>query len=335
MGGAFPFIVAPRPQPGPARCAGLRHALLHDWQQGFPVEASPFQVVARRLGGSVREVMAHCHALGEEGALAGIRIHWAATLRRVHWRCVIVPRPRRPAELAACLGALPGVTGWEEIAPVDADRDAALPALWFDLHARDVASAQSQLSWLEKRHGPVLRLAMHASSVQAEAPCDCERSGGPCADPVLARRCEQGLPLVTHPYRALSRELGRSEREVMAALRRWQHGGSVESVSLGTNGPCAESLWTALALGGGPLAAPQRQALCGRPGVAEVLSLPPHDALPWRALLAAPGASPQVAQRLQAAVAAAGEGARPRVAMHLRRVRLREAPRLFAGVAPA
>ena len=145
MDGTSPFIVAPRPQPGPARCAGLRHALLHDWQQGFPVEASPFQVLARRLGGSVREVMAHCHALGEEGALAGISIRWGESLQRVHWRCVLTTRPRRPAEFAACLRALPGVTGWEEIVPLDAERDDAVPALWFDLHARDLASAQARM----------------------------------------------------------------------------------------------------------------------------------------------------------------------------------------------
>jgi hypothetical protein len=44
----------------PARCGGLRQALLHAGPHGFPLDASPFHVLGRRLGGTVREVLVHC-----------------------------------------------------------------------------------------------------------------------------------------------------------------------------------------------------------------------------------------------------------------------------------
>lgn len=267
----------------PARCAGLRQALLHGWTRGFPLRESPFQVLASRLGGTVREVLGHCQVLSDAGALDAIRVHWSPTLERVHWRCGMVSGGPPGRELRAALAALPGVTRVDWVEPDHRPRQlghAREPTLWFDLVARNTASAAAQRARFEATHGPLLCLRLDPTggasgsasrSASGDAPvglsggtpavspgpahastdggdCLCHVAGGPCADPDLARLCEAGLPLRAHPFRSLSDAVHRSERDVLCTLRHWQRAGLLDDLGLGVPPDLHESLWTVVAI---------------------------------------------------------------------------------------
>lgn len=335
-----PRAVNPGPPAGrvglpaePARCAGLRHALLHDWAQGFPLQEAPFQVLARRLGGSVREVLGHCHVLSDAGALDAIRVHWSPALQRVHWRCGLSIGGRPGPALLAALASLPGSTHCAWIEPDDQAPATGGPDLWFDLVARDATAASAQLARLEAEHGPALCLPLHGP----QAPdCRCEAVGGPCADAELARLCEAGLPLRARPFRSLSEATRRSEREVLRTLRRWRRDGLLGD--LGLAGPTGrhESLWTVAAVAEVVPDDARRAALLALPGVAEVYALPGDPQWPWRLLVAAAGASPLTKALLLSALASCGLDGRPRRLMREHRVHWRATPLLFAepGGAP-
>lgn len=322
------------PPSEPPRCAGLRHALLNDFAHGFPLQDSPFQVVARRLGGSVREVLGHCQLLGDSGALDAIRVQWSPDLQRVRWRCGAA-RKRRPDEtLLRLLEAQPGLTHCHWIDSVDgAAPPGGMPALWFDLVARDRAAADAQHARLAAELGELLCLPLDGADGDADVACRCGHEGGPCTDTELASRCEAGLPLQAHPFRSVSEALHRSEREVLGTLRRWQRAGLLADLGLASPTLRHESLWTVAAVAAGPQALAARAALLGLPGIAEVRLLPGHPRWPWRVMVAAAGAAPQSAALLQRALAASGLDAFERRLMRVHRVQLRRAPLLFASTA--
>lgn len=324
------------PPSEPPRCAGLRHALLNDFAYGFPLQDSPFQVVARRLGGSVREVLGHCQLLGDSGALDAIRVQWSPDLQRVRWRCGVA-RTRRPDEaLLRQLGAHPGLTHCHWIESVDgAAPPRGMPTLWFDLVARDRAAADAQRARLAVELGELLCLPLDGADGEADAACRCGRDGGPCTDPELASRCEAGLPLQAHPFRSVSEALHRSEREVLVTLRRWQRAGLLADLGLAPPTLRQDSLWTVAAVATGADAPGARAALLGLPGVAEVRLLPGHPRWPWRVMVAAAGAASQSAALLQRALAASGLDGCERRLMRVHRVQLRRAPLLFTHPADA
>lgn len=315
--------------PEPARCAGLRHALLHDWVEGFPLQEAPFQVLARRLGGSVREVLGHCHVLSDAGVLDAIHVRWSPALQRVHWRCGLSIGGRPGPELLEALAALPGVTQCAWIEPDDDAPPAPGPDLWFDLAARDAAAARAQLARLGPAYGPPLCLPL-GESADDDADCDCESVGGPCADAELARLCEAGLPLRARPYRSLSEATHRSEREVLGTLRRWRRDGLLHDLGLAGPPDRRERLWTVAAVADVAPDDARRAALLALPGVAEVVGLPGHPRWPWRLLVHAAGASPQTNALLLCALAACGLDRQPRRLMREHRFRWRHAPQLFA-----
>ncbi|MBX3635156.1 MAG: hypothetical protein KF683_07185 [Rubrivivax sp.] len=324
----------------PARCAGLRRTLQHGWEQGFPLQDSPFQVLARQAGGTVREVLGQCHRLADAGALDAIRVHWSAGLQRVRWRCGVALAGAPPDAVLRTLAALPGVAAWEWAEPAAPSTVVGAgafggPALWFEIAARSVASARAQYAQVLALGLGLLCLELEGRDEGDDGPgCACMVSGGPCSDPVLARRCEAGLPLVARPYRSLSDAVQRSEREVLATLRRWQRQGQVTAVGLGAPVAGAESLWSLCALAGDADADDDRAAtrarLLAQPGIAEVTRLPGHAQWPYRWLVGAPGAPTPGDALLERALAACGLRARPRRWLHVRRVRLRAAPLLFA-----
>lgn len=327
----------------PSCCAGLRQALLHDWQHGFPLHDSPFQVLARQLGATLREVLQHCQALEREGALEAIRLRWGAAMQQSHWRCAQALLAAPGSRLQADLQALPGVVEWLWAEPLAAR---ALPLMWFDLLAHDREAAHAQRSWFEARHG-ALECVVLAPPAPAPAtgdadgvpPCACESVAGgrgPCQDRELARRCEGPLPLVAHPYRALCEGLPYTEREVLLALRRWQAAGLVQDIGLWPSSAghtrhllAALVPWTAHG-------APPIAALLARPGISEVLHAPAGAAAGRPALLVcASSAQEQAAGTLERALAAVGLPARSMRLHRVHRQRLRAGPQYFTPIATA
>lgn len=296
----------------PEACAGLRQALLHEAQTGFPLTEAPFQVLSRRHGGSVRELLGHCQALQREGTLAGIRVHWGPGLRRVQWRCGLASVD---AAWPAMARETPGLTAWDRTRPV------AGCTVWFDLCARDEGSAAGQLAPIEARYGPLRRLG------GAPVPAACGEAGCPCADPALAAGCEAGLPLVAQPWRALARRLQRPERAVIASLRRWQQAGRL--AGLGLDGPehPHEERWVAACIAGAALAPAAVRALQAAPGVAELRVAPAEGGWPFAAWVAARGRS---ADPIERAVRRAGIAPDRVQLLPVLRTQVRDEPRLFA-----
>lgn len=330
------------PARAPACCGGLRQALLHDWEHGFPLHESPFQLVARQLGAGLREVLNHCHALQEEGALEAIRLSWGAPLYAVRWR--VTQRLPTPAAAARPLDALRALGGVSEafVAETLPSRTVAeAPSwLWFDLFAHRVGQAKAQHDAFRAAAGPA-----EASTISSEAfapaadPCACAEPPRcaepecPCEDVALAARCEQPLPLVTHPYRQMAHELERSERELIAKLRRWQRSGYLASAGLAR--PLETTASTALmallprhAAHDGALPA----RLLARVGIAAVEPIC-LGALGEAWLVAASGTPAQALPTLERALAAAAPGGTHQL-LQVKRLRLRHAPALFgAGTA--
>lgn len=317
----------------PARCAGLRRALLHDWHAGFPLERTPFNAMARQLGGSLREVLGHCHTLADEGALEGIRVRWDPNLQRARWRIGLRLSAPPSAEMLSTLNALPGVTAWEWLEPLGASKRGApdeLPSLWLHLGALDARAARAQLARLEAATGPATVVVLDDDA--APVPCTCARDGGPCADVDLARRCETGLPMAPHPYRVLSQSMQRTEREVLESLRRWERAGRLHSVGFDLAPAQHEQRGTAVAVEGPSIDAATRAVLLRQAGIVEVQPMRPADAWPYSLWLQATGAPAQAEALLRRALAAGGLADRPHRLFGLRRVQVRSAPLLFADV---
>lgn len=248
-----PASAALAPRRPPTECGGLRRSLLHDWQLDFPLEPSPFQHLARRHGGSLRELLQHCQGLVAEGACAGLQVRWHPRLGRCGLRLATGDEAGL-RQAAALADELPGLTGWHLIHEVLAGPGGPLPpglqagAGWLDLHAMSAPLLQAQQTrLLQATPGRAWWLARHVSR---PLPCDCPLHDGPCADPGLAGRCELGLPVVAHPYLGLAHALHRSERQVLATLRQWRQSGRMVGLGLtaGAGGAAAGPRQVAMAL---------------------------------------------------------------------------------------
>lgn len=311
-------------------CGGLRRDLLQRWQQGFPIDHSPFQAVARHAGGTLREVLGHCQALVDAGALDVIRVRWSPRLARLRWRCCAEPPAAELPALEATLRTMPGVTRMTLVDPLPSSGK-AVPALWFDLVAHDLQAAAAQRRHFEARHGSLQVIELAGGGPGDGRNCD----GGPCCQPELARRCEAGLPLVAHPFELLACEQQASEREVLGILRRWQRCGALQSLALAPPQAVHESHGAVAWIAAADDAALQSLALQLRSasGVDAVEPLPAADAWPWRLMAAAHGSPQQACRLLERELAAAGAAATRHAVVPVRRVVWRSEPLLFAGMA--
>ncbi|MBL8327379.1 MAG: hypothetical protein JNJ71_00915 [Rubrivivax sp.] len=264
--------------PDRLRRAGLKHALLHDWQQGFPLEPTPFRAVARRLGSSVREVLHQCQALDAEGLAAGISAHWPEALHLQSWRMWSTQQGGDAPAVQAALTALPGLTAWHEREQVLASGHGhdgpALPRLWFDLVARSPETANAQVQALQRAAPWMGWQQSTRAELSAEHRCACGQRDGPCSDPQLARLCETGLPVVARPYRAAAWQLQRSERDLVLTLRRWQRAGRLAHMGLAPRPLRSQSLHTVAALWGEPPSDAAQQVLRAFPGVLSLRTWP-------------------------------------------------------------
>lgn len=271
------------------------------------MQASPFQVLARQTGASLRELMTQCHTLQRMGALQGPRVQWGARVSA--WRLRGHFHGPTAVEQAALqrLIDLPG-TAWVEWCEGD------LSGLVFELQARSSSVLRQQrerlTDWAAQQSGA----ALHWIGLPEPAcrHCTCGEHGGPCTDPELAQRLEGGLPLCSHPFQAVAAELGRSEREVLAQLRRWQEAGDLHGLSLAPPHRAQQQAVASVLLHG-PFGPELLQRLVLHPGVVEAQPLAdtadqpvlwlsvaaPRDlALPQLDhLLATEGLKPQIRQR--------------------------------------
>ncbi|WP_374436589.1 hypothetical protein [Inhella sp.] len=315
----------PRPSPPaaapPSCCAGLFQTVLHGWQDRFPLRSSPFYVMAASSGATPRELLATCERLQRSGALQPIRAHWGPALRRERWRLGFhaAPRATRPQaeppekSLAEELLALPGCMRLEH--GTDQNGHAQL---WVELEALDELRLQHQLDRLSL--APQYRLRLQ--TVQDTRP-------GPYDDEALASLVERGLPLSAGPYERCAQLLGRSERQVLAALRNWQRDGQLAHLSLAPTPTRSTrvgvlALWSTAIPGSACL-----HALQLHQGLQRLLPAEPTPQWPWRFGLVLEAAQTLADHQLNALLAQAGLCEPPDLRVSLRIERPREGALLF------
>ncbi len=331
------------PAASPSACAGLRRALLNEGRAGFPIEPSPFQALVRRHGGSARELLLHCQALHTEGAVTALRPRWRPGLASAALRLLAQGPDLLPTQPPAGLRALPGAMAWTVVQgpPAGPRGDWRPPLGWVDLVAIDAAAARQQAEAVQ-RLAPTFTwtawAAAPANTGVAAACCRCGGGEGPCHARALAAACERGLPMQAHPYRAVGREMGLSEREVVQALRRWRSNGQLAGVGFAEPvhaGPVLE--WHA-AYGAAPLEPALSDALRAHVSVGQLVTAPVSAeaavlGLAALAQLVAPGSATPA--RLAEQLAHSGLGRGLLGVMQVQRTCIRQEPMLFASVEPA
>lgn len=296
--------------PPPSCCAGLRQTLLRGWQQDFPLDPSPFRLMAARSGATPRELLSTCQALQRSGALQPIRVRWGPAMRREHWRLAFDPGDDAAA-LAAALAAQPGCLRIER-----PDDGAVLALVWAEIEALDTAALQRQLDRLPCP--PQARLQLPLPGAEPGVPCD---------DPRLAACIEQGLRLCTKPFADCARQLGCSEHRVLAQLHAWRRTGQLEGLVLRPTPtrvlqPGVLALWQRLLPPEDVL-----DRLRSAPGIDRVVVGPGDASWPWRLSLVL-RATPQLGlEQLSERVSGLGEA--PDLRVPLRISQPREQAMLF------
>lgn len=334
----------------PSACAGLRRALLQEGRTGFPIEPSPFQALVRRHGGSPRELLLHCQALRAEGAVTGLCPRWrpglaSAAVRLLAYRPEPPAHPALPTQPPDGLPALPGAMAWAVVEGPSAGpaADWRPPWGWVDLVAIDASAADQQAQAVQRMVPTLDWTAWSTVSAGREpadagsAPCRCGRGEGPCQAPSLAAACERGLPLLAHPYRAVGRELGLSERQVVQALRRWRSSGQLLGVGFAEPVHAGAVLEWHAAYGVAALEPALLDALAGHASVERLVAASavaaPAAGMAVLAQLVAPGSATPA--RLAEQLSHAGLGRGLLGVMRVRCTRLRQEPMLFVPVEPA
>jgi hypothetical protein len=236
--------------------------------------------MAAQSGASPQELLRVCAQMQRSGALQPIHVRWGEALGRERWRLYFEPGSLA-AELARALAALPGCLRIE--------RTQDMPArLWAELEAVNATALQRQLARLPLQ--PTARLELAAATTPG---------GGPHADPQLAACLEQGLALCSNPFARCARQLGCSERHLLASLHGWQRAGQLDSLVLVPPPPRGAqpgviAQWRELA--------PQPtllDALRQLPGLDRLVIAPPCAAWPWRFGLVLRGAPQFTLPRLR------------------------------------
>lgn len=201
--------------------------LLNRWQHGFPLQPAPFAAIASAAGLSEAQVLAAYRGAARKGALSRIGGVWAAGAGGAALLCALAVPAERLLDVAATVDALPGVNH-------NYEREHAYN-LWFVITGPDRAALHRQLDELEIDTGlhalrlPMVRvyridLGFDLHGGAAAQPTAIRHTISPAvapADAALAALIEDGLPLESAPFARWARQLGRTEAEVLATLRRW------------------------------------------------------------------------------------------------------------------
>lgn len=254
----------------PSCCAGLRPTLINGWRQGLPLHTSPFVEMAARCGATPRELLRTCAQLQRDGALQPLQARWGEALPRERWRLFF---DRANEALVHAIARLPGCARIERCT---GESDPTW--LWADMETLDAASLRTQLGSLLTQPQACMRLR------SGEAP-----ASGPSCDPQLAALLEKGLPLSAKPYSACARQLGRTERSLLATLMNWVRASELQGLVLAP-APPREPRQGWIALWQHATALVEAQSL---PGLERLWLRPPeHGDWPWALSAVLGGATP-------------------------------------------
>lgn len=198
--------------------------LLDDFQRDLPLVPQPFAAIAKQLGVTEACVIARLHHLQQQGRIARVGATCRPNTAAASTLAALRVPPDRIDEVAAIVGAEPGVNhsylregDWN---------------LWFVATAPDQAELAASLSRIKAASGlTVLSLPLvRAFNIDLGFPlCGPRRSMGLDRPPdtramrpgdrEVMQALSVGLPLVPHPFAALARDLGRDEAAIIARVQ--------------------------------------------------------------------------------------------------------------------
>ena len=216
---------------------GMQARLLNEWQRGFPLSDRPFAQIGQALGATESEVIQACAELSRLGIISRIGGVWAPGVGGSALLCAMAVPPERLEAVAALVSAHPGVNH-------NYEREHRLN-LWFVITGTGTEPLDQALTTIEQETAlPVTRLKMvrpyridlgfdlHRPAVAGTA----LRQRPPRVaetDIPLAACVEQGLPLLPRPYDLWAARLGSSPAQLHAQLQAWLDAGTLRRFGLG------------------------------------------------------------------------------------------------------
>lgn len=205
---------------------GRELELIDRWQRDFPLVARPFDVAGRSIGLDEAETIAAFERLRDTGALSRI----GAVVRPHTVGASTLAAMRVPA---GRLEQVAAIVSDEAFVNHNYERTHAFN-LWFVIAGPDSRAVSDTIVRIEMRTGlPVLDLPLlEAYHVDLGFPLsgggrnrrDVPNAAGDYRPDALDRRLlsaiENGLPIVSHPYREVAEEIGVDEEDVIHRLRR-------------------------------------------------------------------------------------------------------------------
>ena len=221
----------------------LDASLLNNYQQRFPLEPRPFDVVGRELGTDAATVLNKLGDLRSKGAISRVGPVFRPNRVGVSTLAALSAPPASLEKVAAIVSAQPEVNH-------NYEREHELN-LWFVVTAPDAAALKQAIRKIERLTGcsvlelPMIKdyhidLGFHMAHLDKGPAFSARKlNDRHSADASFKQRelnfsrdlvaaIQDGLPLVERPYAEVGRSLGLSEAEVIERLRRLIDSGDIK-----------------------------------------------------------------------------------------------------------
>jgi len=219
----------------------LQLSLLNDFQRGFPLVSAPFDVISRRLGLGVEDVLETLRRLTREGVISRVGAVFCPNRIGVSTLAAMAVPTERLAEVAQQVNAYPEINH-------NYEREHRFN-LWFVAIAANPAHLERVLHDIEQQTGlPVMRLPMvqdyHIDLAFDLRPTvgmagrNRHKAAAPRAleldtlDYALVEAIQEGLPLIVRPYAAVGAHIGISEADVLSRLARLLDHGIIKRLGI-------------------------------------------------------------------------------------------------------
>lgn len=206
----------------------IQLSLLNDFQRGFPLTATPFDLISHRLGMGVEEVLETLRRLIRDGSISRVGAVFRPNRIGVSTLAAMSVPENRLTEVAQQVNAHPEVNH-------NYEREHRFN-LWFVATAANGAHLDRVLRDIESQTGiAVMRLPMvqdyHidlgfdlrttvalADRKHMQSPVAASHLALDAQDYALVAAIQDGLPLVERPYAAIGATIGLPESEVLRRL---------------------------------------------------------------------------------------------------------------------
>lgn len=212
----------------------LEFRLLNEFQQDFPLVATPFATVAQQLASDEASVLAILRRLQAAGAISRIGAVFAPRAVGASTLAALAVPPERLETVAALVNAHPGVNHnyerehrynlWFVATAAD---ETALAAL-LDTIAAETGLAPITLPLIEEYHIDLGFDLLHGGKKARPSRRPCLPRETSATDRRLIAALQPGLPLVSHPYAAIAQSAGIAEAVVLSRLQEWIDEGCIK-----------------------------------------------------------------------------------------------------------